>query len=265
MPDLQELWKNLSQKIESEPWYVWAGAAGASAVMLFFIWKRHQASGVPGSTTAGVPATDALNGYQIDQIGGIPFGEMPTGYNYQAGPVGNFPGGSFSEVGVNGNNYPIIPFGDTPIFDANGNLIGFQQPPPGTPSSPNPPPPPPPPPPFPPPPPVQHETMKAVQGGAIASVPGGTNVGGKNIGMVPAGASVEVLQGPTAVTIKGVANRYYQILYNGVTGWINAKTVGGQGDGGFHLPVNATRQTVDQWTFSNGMHQDFDSHMAVGE
>jgi len=264
--------EKVESALKSEPWYVWAGAAAAAGVIVYFVWKRKQASGSAASSQGQNSAMSDLNGAQLSDIAGLPYGsEDVSGYNYQAGPVDNFPGGTFSEVGVNGEQVPIIPAGMTPIYDSNGNLVGFQEPGQQTTQSPSPAPPPVPTPgpspvPTPGPGPVS-KSMKTIASGAIASVPGGTNVGGKNIGTVPAGADVTVLQGPQAVTIKGVVNHYYQIAYKGITGWVNAKDFGGMGGGGipdnaagFHLAVNAGRNTIDQWTFANGMHQDFHSY-----
>ena len=69
-------------------------------------------------------------------------------------------------------------------------------------------------------------STKAIQSGALASVAGGTNAGGKNIGTVPAGASVDVLAGPQTFVVSGITNKYYQVKYNSLTGWVNAKTLG---------------------------------------
>lgn len=82
-------------------------------------------------------------------------------------------------------------------------------------------------PPTPPPtPPPTGPTIHAIQAGALADRPAGTNVGGKNIGVVPAGASLTLLGGPNSISVKGIVNHYYEVVYNDIQGWVNGKTIG---------------------------------------
>lgn len=84
------------------------GAAGIG----FYEYQKSKNSGTAvsstGSTTAATDPNAAAGGLQS------PFGQVPT----SAG---------------NGSTVPVIPWGDTPIFDGQGNLIGWRQPNPNQP------------------------------------------------------------------------------------------------------------------------------------
>ena len=276
---LKEGEQKLEKALKSEPWYAWAGAAVAAGVVVYYVWKRKAsatATTAASTTASGTTGADAanLNGFAVDSLAGLPYGsEDASGYDYQSGPVDNYPGG-YSEVGVNGSNYPIIPYGDTPIYDSNGNLIGFQQPNP-TPTSPAPAPTPTPTP-TPSPAPTPASTLLTKVAGPLASTPGGTNNKGVNLATVPANTTLTEISGPVSWN----NNQYYQVTYQGKTGYVNKSILAAMGGGsleymggggipdnagGFHLAVNQGRNTMDQWTFSNGMHQDFDSFASVGE
>jgi hypothetical protein len=277
--------------LHSEPWYVWAGGAVAAGTILYFYWRRSAgttaAAGTPaaaGGTTANDAA--ALNGFQVDSMAGIPFGETAGGYNYQGGPVDNFPGGGWSETSVNGNNVPIVPSGVNPIYDSNGNLVGFEQPGQQPTSSPSP---------APTPAPAETGTIRQrMTSGVTAKYdkpnPGGvpfrSTPGGAVLSTVPYGAQVTItgtpVQGPDNFGSKNDPQHagstlWFPIKQGNTSGYIsaydivNVLTKAGQGSGGvpddaggFHLAINQGRNTIDQWTFANGMHQDFHSYAGVG-
>lgn len=280
--------EKIEAEIKSEPWYVWAGAAAAAGIVVYFVWKRKQAStSATAANQNGATATDTLNGYTVGDMAGLPFGaDSASGYNYQEGPMANT-GSSYSEVGVNGNQVPIVPYGDTPIYDGNGNLIGWQTPGPTT--SPNPPPtpaPPVPPTPGPPvprtpgPPPVpapQAATTRARGTGnpgydkSALGLPfwqdngSGFPKGAPGLVQDPNNGEVIPFGVPVQITQPKDSSGTVHLTYNGIQGEMHAWDVAGQGGGGFALPINAGRATMDQWTFSNGMHQGFDSLAMVGE
>lgn len=272
--------KKVEHLIKSEPWYVWAGAAAAAGVVFYFVWKRRQSAGSSTASPAasGTSGADAINGYAVDSLAGLPYGYEAGGYGVSGGPVDNYP---MPEVGVNGNNYPIIPFGETPIYDSNGNLVAFQQPNPN-PQSPAPGPGPAPG--------SQTGTIRNVQGGQTAgydkSNPGGvpfrSTPGGTVLSEVPYGSSVTI----TGAPVQGPSNfgadpghtgslLWFPVTINGSKGYISAydviNVVGSGGGGipedmaGFHVAVNQGRNTIDQWTFSNGMHQDFSAYAGAAE
>src|SRR5690348_2934579 len=124
MPEnvIQGAEKKLESFISSEPWYVWAGAITAAGVIVYFVYKRRTAATIAPGKTA-----DQMNGYTMADIAGLPYGELAGGYNYQSGPVDNYPGG-WSSTAVGDTRVPIIPGGASPVYDPNGNLVGFQQP-----------------------------------------------------------------------------------------------------------------------------------------
>lgn len=281
--------QKIERLVKSEPWYVWAGAAAAAGVIVYFVWKRRQAASAvssastpPDATAGGTTAADAaqLNGFQVDSMAGLPFGETAGGYNYQSGPVDNYPGG-YSEVGVNGQNVPIVPYGDTPIFDSNGNLIGWQQPNPNPTTSPAPPPTQNPPPPT-----TEQGVIRNRVGklGSANGVPFVTKPGGPTLHDVAYGSKVTItgspITGPNNNPKSGGpgSDLWFPVTIGSTSGYISAYDIiniltgsttgtgsGGVPDeaGGFHLAVNAGRNTVDQWAFSNGMHRDF--HSFAGE
>ena len=99
-------------------------AAGGAlvAVVGIAIYEKNKAgkSGV-GTALSSSGASGAATTDPNALLGGTqsPFGQIPSG---------------------NGNSVPLIPWGDTPIFDKLGNLIGWQQPGPTPTPTPNPPP-----------------------------------------------------------------------------------------------------------------------------
>lgn len=296
MPEENPIEK-IEDEIKSEPWYVWAGAAAAAGIVVYFLWKQRHAS---ASTTASTSAnsSDATNGISQGDIASLPFGDL-SGYDLASGPVANYPNTGYQEIGVNGNQVPVVPFGDTPIFDNNGNLIGWQGANPNptpTPTSPNPTPPPTttPPPSNPPP---SLSWPELIVRGKSSSGPNASydahnsgiplRAGPADNGVltfVPFGAEIqstgtEVTGGYNNKTGKNGSYQWYPVTYNGTKGYVSAWDIGnvlpvggpmrpiavtGVGGGGYHLPINKGRNTVDQWTFANGMHQDFDSHV-LGE
>ena len=63
--------------------------------------------------------------------------------------------------------------------------------------------------------------LKMIASGPLATTPGGTNNHGQNILTLPVGATLTQIAGPTSFN----GNQYYQVSYNGQTGWVNAKNV----------------------------------------
>ena len=279
--------KKIESAIKSEPWYVWAGAAVAAGTIVYFVWRRKKSAASTSTTNTPNGQTNdggQLNGYQVDSMAGLPFGYEAGGYNYQGGPVDNYPGG-YSETSVNGNNVPILPTGENPIFDPNGNLIGFQAPGQQPTVSPIP---------QPAPAPESGIIRKRQTSGVTASydkgspngVPFRTTPGGTVISSIPYGSSVTI----TGIPVQGTDNfgskqdpthagsmLWFPVTVGNTKGYVSAYDItnvatsgkGGGGipeeAGGFHLAVNAGRNTVDQWTFANGMHHSFDAYAPVGE
>lgn len=277
--------KKVEGLLKSEPWYVWAGAAVAAGTIVYFVYKRRQtaasASKSNTQSAASQSATDTVNGYTVDSMAGLPYGSESGGYNYQAGPVDNYPGG-YSETSVNGSNVPIVPSGVNPIYDSNGNLVGFQSPstqPVTSPSAA--------------PKPTETGTIRKRQTsgvtasydkGSPSGVPFRTTPGGATMQYLPYGAPVSI----TGTPVQGPDNFGKDATHAGSTLWfpvqsgnskgyvsaydvVNVVTSGQGGggipddEGGFHLAVNAGRNTVDKWAFANGMHHSFDAYTPIGE
>lgn len=296
--DNENLIEKVEKEVKSEPWYVWAGAAAAAGLVFYYVWKSRQASS-SASTSAGAStsanSSDATNGISQGDIAGLPYGDLSSGYDYLSGPVGNYPSGSYNEVGVNGNQVPIVPYGDTPVYDGNGNLIGWQTPNPNQPTSPNPPPTqtqlPPPPTTTP----TETGIIRALETSGQTSGYDKANPGGVPFRSTPGGAVLSEAPYGSQVSITGApvqgsdnfgsdpnhvgSTLWFPVTLNGQNGYISAYDIvnvitggaaspvqmhplstSGVGGGGFHLPINKGRNTMDQWTFANGMHQDFDSY-----
>lgn len=228
---ISETAQNVEKLFKSQPWYVWAGAAAAAGIVFYFVWQR--------KSTASTASTNASTAPIVDP-------NATLGYSPTNGPVANFPG--FQEIGVNGEQVPLVPFGDNPIYDSAGNLIGFQQPAPVqapiAPPTPQPQPPTPQPPIIPdpgPPHPLQNppeqELIYTVQrGDSLSSIAAKL---GLHSGWQALYAKNRTLIGDNPNFLR-VGER---LDYTGIGG-----------GGAFHIPVNAHRNTVGQWSFANGLH-----------
>jgi hypothetical protein len=86
-------------------------AVGAVVLVAGIGWYEYNKAKSTGGTSVSSPGSTGTSLDPNAQMGGTqsPFAQVPT-------------------TAGNGASVPVIPFGDTPIFDALGNLIGWQQP-----------------------------------------------------------------------------------------------------------------------------------------
>lgn len=236
------------QKVESllksEPWYVWAAAAAAAGIVVYFVWQRKQTNSTSTALASTQPtlATDP---------------NVPSGYQFANGPTGNFP---FPEVQSGNQTVPVLPSGLTPIYDSNGNLIGWQQPSPTV--SPTPPPGPP----------VQPPIMLPPP--KIPIDPGPVPIGNP-VQEPPSPPEQELIYTvQRGDTLSGIMQKLglhsgWQALYNKNRSAIGPNPnliiagekldytgIGGGGD--FQPSVNTAINTVDQLAYGYGIHQHGD-------
>ena len=128
----------LEKKVGHQPWYVWAGALTGGGIVVWYVLKnRATATATAATNTQPATSNAALNGYDVSSLAGMPYGQ--EGYSPGSGPMDNYPNSSgFPEVQSGTSTVPYLPPGVVPIFDSNGNLIGYQPSTPTTPTTPTP-------------------------------------------------------------------------------------------------------------------------------
>jgi cytoskeletal protein RodZ len=114
--------QKIEQEVGKQPWYVWAGALTGAGVVVWYVLKNRAATSSTSSASSASQAAasnSTLNGYDVSSMAGLPYG-----YTAGNGPTDNSAFPSFS----NGTtSIPYLPAGVNPIYDPNGNLVGYQQ------------------------------------------------------------------------------------------------------------------------------------------
>lgn len=68
--------EKLKGEFKKQPWYVWAGAASGAGVVIFFLVKERLAATAPAASSASntASASDPLNGFNLSDMAGLPYG-----------------------------------------------------------------------------------------------------------------------------------------------------------------------------------------------
>lgn len=72
--------------LKKQPWYVWAGAAIGAGLVGYYVIKRRAKPATTPAPASQATQGSALNGYQVDNMAGLPYG-----YDVSSGPTDNFP------------------------------------------------------------------------------------------------------------------------------------------------------------------------------
>lgn len=90
--------EKIESKLGKQPWYVWAGAATGAVLVLWYAARQQGAKAAQQSAATTTP-NGALNGYDIANLAGLPYG-----YTSDSGPVDNYPtsGGDTGPAGPQG-------------------------------------------------------------------------------------------------------------------------------------------------------------------
>lgn len=114
----------ITKKLAGLPVWAW-GLVGIAGVGIGYFIIHGKSSGIP----TGTQSSDTSSGTVQADNTGLPPSNMPVG-----------PGDPFMSVPVGSGTVPVLPNGYQPIYDGNGNLTGYQAPPPPpVASNPNPP------------------------------------------------------------------------------------------------------------------------------
>ena len=193
----------LTKKYAGLPGWAWllVGVAGVG-IGYYFIHKQ-------SSSTASAPAT--LTAASTPDL---------TTANTTSGTVGNNGtiNNPFPETSVNGNQVPIIPPGYQAIYDNNGNIVGYEPIPPSNTSTPG-----------------NNGSGNAGSGSSLLRyivTKAGASLettphdigGGKNLLSLPSGAQLMYVSGPIPDP-KGGSKQYYQVSYQGQTGWVGSDAI----------------------------------------
>lgn len=210
------------KKFGDLPVWAWGliAAGGIGAGILLIRWQK------------GTPAT-AANLTAQSSPGDLTTGNTGAETNSASNTVGDngIINNPFPETNVNGQQIPILPPGYQPVTDGSGNIIGYA--------------------------PTSTSTGTTPSGGFTAtartirsktpvdsasssrkSVPFLSSPGGKALGSIPFGASVQqtaaVLSGPINTSANGnySSSQWYPVTYNGQSGFVNAIDIVGSGVGG---------------------------------
>jgi len=105
----------LTHKIADLPVWSWGLIGIAGIGVGYFIIKRTSSPAIP----TGGATSDTASGNVLPDNQGIAPSNQPVG-----------PGDPFRSVPVWQGTVPVLPNGYSPIYDSNGNLTGYQAPPP---------------------------------------------------------------------------------------------------------------------------------------
>lgn len=224
------------KKFGGLPVWAWAliGAGGIGAGILLIRWQQSK----------GTPASDTTLTSQSTP-------DLTTGNTGQETAAANTVGDNgiinnpFPETNVNGSQVPVVPPGYTPVYDNNGNIVGW------APTSAN-----------------SSNTGSSTGTGFTAttimirgktpvdpvdgkqtSVPFWSSPGGSKMGSIPFGSAIQqiaaIISGPVNKSASGAyqSSQWYPVSYGGQTGYVSAIDVGGSGTGSTTLQPLARKST----------------------